>query len=146
MHNHAAAPAPAPPVNLNDNMIVGNRISGNGADTADAGTSGPTGINVFSKAPITGTVISQNVFDDEAIDVAFNAPTGQLNVHLNDFDSRGIGIDNHLGTGIVDAIQNWWGCPQGPGGKRCATILGPGVAFTPWLFFPFNNGDDSGHR
>ncbi len=60
MHNHAAAPAPAPPVNLNDNVIVGNHISGNAADTEDAATSGPTGINVYSVAPITGTVISQN--------------------------------------------------------------------------------------
>jgi nitrous oxidase accessory protein NosD len=140
MHNHAAAPAPAPPVNLNDNLIVANRISGNGADTADAGTSGPTGINVFSVAPITGTVISQNVFQDEAIDVAFNAPVGQLSVHLNDFDTHGIGIDN-LGAGTVNATQNWWGCPAGPGGKRCATIAGPGVVSTPWLIFPFNSGD-----
>ncbi len=67
MHNHAAAPAPAPPVNMNDNVIVGNRISGNGEDTLDAATSGPTGINLFSMAPVTGTVVSQNVFDDESI-------------------------------------------------------------------------------
>jgi nitrous oxidase accessory protein NosD len=146
MHNHAAAPAPAPPVNLNDNVIVGNRISGNGTDTEDAATSGPTGVNVFSVAPITGTVISQNVFDDEAIDIAFNAPVGQLNVHLNDFDSKGIGIDNHLGTGTVSATDNWWGCPTGPGGKRCTTIVGPGVAFTPWLTSPFNDDHDSGHQ
>ena len=137
MHNHAAAPAPAPPVNLNDNVITGNRISGNAADTEDAGTSGPTGINVFSVAPITGTVISQNVFEDEAIDVAFKAPSGQVNVHLNDFNNRAIGVDN-LGTGTVDAIQNWWGCALGPLSKRCASITGPNVVFTPWLLFPFN--------
>jgi nitrous oxidase accessory protein NosD len=138
MHNHAAAPAPAPPINLNDNVIIGNRISGNAADTADAGTSGPTGINVFSVAPITGTVISQNVFEDEAIDVAFKAPSGQVNVHLNDFNNRAIGVDN-LGTGSVDATQNWWGCAFGPLSKRCASITGPNVVSTPWLLFPFNN-------
>lgn len=140
MHNHAAAPAPAPPVNLNDNVIVGNRISGNAADTADAATSGPTGINVYSVAPITGTVISQNVIDDEAIGVAFKAPTGQLNVHLNDFQFRGIGVDN-LGTGTVDATENWWNCLTGPGSKRCSTVAGSGVNSTPWLLFPFNSGD-----
>ena len=32
MHNHAFAPAPAPPVNLNDNAIIGNHFSGNAAD------------------------------------------------------------------------------------------------------------------
>jgi hypothetical protein len=140
MHNHGAAPAPAPPVNLNDNVIVGNRISGNAADTADAATSGPTGINVYSVAPITGTVISQNVIDDEAIAVAFKAPTGQLNVHLNDFQIHGIGVDN-LGTGTVDATENWWNCLTGPGSRRCSTVAGSGVNSTPWLLFPFNNGD-----
>jgi hypothetical protein len=136
MHNHAAAPSPAPPVNLNGNMIIGNHISGNAADTADAGTSGPTGINVYSVAPITGTVISQNVFDDEAIDIAFSAPAGELSVHLNDFDTNEVGIDN-MSTGTVNATQNWWHCPAGPGGKGCTTIVGSGVAFTPWLTSPF---------
>jgi len=137
MHNHAAAPAPAPPVNMNDNVIVGNRISGNGEDTFDAATSGPTGINLFSVAPVTGTVVSQNVFDDESIDIAFNAPAGQINAHLNDFD-KAIGVDN-IGTGTVNATFNWWNCPAGPGGKKCATVIGSGVAVTPWLTSPFDN-------
>jgi parallel beta-helix repeat protein len=141
MHNHAAAPSPAPPVNLNDNVIAGNRISGNAADTEDAGTSGPTGINVFSVAPITGTVISQNVFEDEAIDIAFKAPVGQLSVHFNDFDTWGIGVEN-LGTGTVNATDNWWHCHAGPDGKGCTTVSGPGVWFTPWLTSRFNNNGD----
>jgi parallel beta-helix repeat protein len=135
MHNHAAAPAPAPQVNLNDNVIVGNHISGNAADTADAATPGPTGINIYSVAPITGTVISQNVFEDEAVDVAFKAPVGEISAHFNNFDT-GIGVDN-LGTGTVNATDNWWRCLAGPSGKRCATVSGPGVMFTPWLLFPF---------
>jgi len=112
-----------PPVNMNDNVIVGNHFSGNGPDNPGAPTSGPTGINVFSKAVITGTVISPNTFDQEAIDVGFNAPAGQLDFRFNDFSS-GIAIEN-LSTGTVDATRNWWNCAAGPnGGMRCATIQG----------------------
>jgi hypothetical protein len=135
MHNHASAPAPAPPINMNNNLVVGNYFAGNSADTEDAATSGPTGINIFSTAPVTGTVITQNKFDDEAIDLAFNAPGGQVAAHFNDF-SRGIGVDN-LGTGAVDATDNWWNCVAGPLGGRCASVAGAGVTFNPWLFFPF---------
>jgi len=141
MHNHAAAPM-APPVNMNDNVIVSNRIYGNGQDTEDAATSGPTGVNLFSVAPVTGTVVSQNWFDNEAIDVAFNAPSGQINAHLNNFDMKGIGVDN-IGTGTVNATFNWWNCSGGPGGgKKCASVVGSGVVFTPWLTAPF---DDDHH-
>jgi nitrous oxidase accessory protein NosD len=139
MHNHAWS-AMAPPVNLNDNVIVGNHVSGNAADTADAATSGPTGINVFSVAPITGTIISQNNIENESIAVAFNAPMGWLIAHLNNFERRSIGIDN-IGAATVDATENWWGCPTGPGTDHCATVVGSGVSWTPWLVFPFENGN-----
>ncbi len=146
MHNHAAAPAPAPPVNLNDNVIVGNIISGNAADTADSATSGPTGINVHSVAPIFGTVISQNIFDDEAIDVAFKAPMGQVSAHFNSFSRKATGVDN-LGSGTVDATENWWGCPFGPNGNSCASIAGTEVLFAPWLTSPFEDGNqDHGNQ
>jgi parallel beta-helix repeat protein len=149
MHSHT------PAQNLNDNLIVGNRISGNGADTEDAATPGPTGINVFGLSPITGTIISENVIDDEAVDIATKTPA-QVNVHLNDLLGEKIGVDN-LGTGTVDATENWWGCPGGPGAEECTTVSpvsGTGVAFTPWLRQPIpkfsppeddekgNQGDD----
>ncbi len=144
MHNHAAPPM-APPVNLNDNVIVGNRFSGNGPDNPGAPTPGPTGINIFSMGPITGTVVSQNTFDNEAIDVAFNAPAGQLNVHFNNF-STGIGVDN-MGSGMIDATENWWNCPTGPNHPHCATEQGTSVTFWPWLTWPFDDeGQDGMHR
>lgn len=136
MHNHAAAPSPAPPVNMNDNVIAGNSISGNGRDTEDAATSGPTGINIFSVAPVWGTVISQNTIDNESIDIAFNAPMGQVNAHFNDFDPYSTGVDN-IGTGTISATENWWGCVRGPGLAGCASIAGPGITVSPWLFAPF---------
>jgi nitrous oxidase accessory protein NosD len=137
MHNHASAPAPAPPVNMDGNVVVGNRFSGNGADTEDTATSGPTGVNVYSTAPIYGTIVEQNVFENESIDVAFNAPSGELSVHFNDF-SNGTGVDN-IGAAPVNATENWWHCAAGPGVKHCATVVGSKVATTPWLTFPFDS-------
>jgi hypothetical protein len=66
-HSHA------PGDTFADNMIVANQISGNGADLFDTATPGPTGINVnsgFGFSPIAGTLISQNVIDHEAFEVA----------------------------------------------------------------------------
>jgi hypothetical protein len=60
VHNHAAAQG-APAVDLDDNVIVGNIISKNGADTEDTATPGPAGINIASVGPINGIVVSQNV-------------------------------------------------------------------------------------
>jgi hypothetical protein len=137
MHNHASAPAPAPPINMNGNVIVHNHFSGNGADTSDAATSGPTGVNIYSTAPVYGTVVSQNSFDDESIDVAYNAPTGQLDAHFNDF-SLGTGVDE-IGAAAVNATENWWHCAAGPGATtHCATVTGASVAVAPWLKFPFD--------
>lgn len=120
---------------LNDNLIVGNQISGNGADTEDAATPGPTGINVFGVSPITGTVISQNVISQEDYQVVVNTPT-QVNVHLNNFLDKTVGVDN-LGAGTSDATENWWGCSGGPGAQGCASVGGSGVLSTPWLTKPF---------
>ncbi len=145
LHNHAFSPM-APPVNFNNNEIIGNYFSGNGPDNPGAPTSGPTGINISSMAPISGTVVEQNIFDNEAIDIGFTAPAGsQLDAHFNNF-ARGTGIDKG-GAGPVDATENWWGCSTAPGGKHCATIQGSGVSFTPWLTAPYVSiGDNDGHH
>jgi hypothetical protein len=137
MHNHAPVTGMAPPVNLNNNVILLNHIYGNAADTEDAATSGPTGINIHSLVPIYGTVISQNTIEDEAVDVAFKAPLGsQLLVHFNNFESTGIGVDN-LGTGTVVATDNWWNCAGGPGTSGCTTVSGSNVIWAPWLTTAF---------
>jgi hypothetical protein len=133
MHNHASIPG-APPVVFNDNVIVGNIISQNGADTEDTATSGPAGINIASIAPINGTVVSQNVISQESIAFAFRAP-GEVTASLNNF-TAGTGIFNG-GSGTVDGTENWWGCLGGPASPACASASGA-VAFAPWLTSPFS--------
>jgi parallel beta-helix repeat protein len=129
MHSHA------PGQNLDDNTIVGNYIAGNGADTEDAATPGKTGINVFGVSPTEGTIISQNVIKDEAVQIAVNTPA-HVEIHLNNFFDDTLGVDN-LGTGSVDATENWWACAGGPkGGEKCTSVEGPDVLFTPWLTKP----------
>jgi len=140
MHSHANFPSPLPPPYLNDNVIVGNQIARNAADTADATTPGTAGINIYSVVAVRGTVISKNVFDDEAIDIAFNVPAGsQLDAHFNNFSAAAIGVDN-LGAGSVTATENWWHCSGGPAGtvSTCATSAGDLVGgAAPWLTTPF---------
>ena len=133
MHSHS------PFQNLNNNLIVGNRISNNGPD-ADVPTSGPAGIVVFSDIaggapPITGTLISQNIISDEAVGIAV-ATNGSVDAHLNSLlDKHAIGVANLRG-GTVDARQNWWGCKDGPTDDKCSQIEGPNVLFDPWLTRP----------
>ncbi|MGE5206754.1 MAG: nitrous oxide reductase family maturation protein NosD [Chlamydiota bacterium] len=129
MHSHA------PGQNLSDNLIVFNYVAGNGQDTEDAATPGPTGINVFGVSPANGTVISQNVIHNEAVDVAVNT-SADVEVHLNNFIGHATGVDN-LNSGMVNATENWWGCSKGPGTNGCASVGGSGVLTTPWLTMPF---------
>ncbi|HTJ86054.1 MAG TPA: hypothetical protein VL349_02250 [Terriglobales bacterium] len=93
------------------------------------------GINIFSVSPITGTVIAANVITAEAVNVAINTPP-EVDLHLNNFSAHSMDVNN-LGSGTVNATENWWGCAAGPGKDNCATISGSGVTFIPFLTQPF---------
>jgi parallel beta-helix repeat protein len=129
-----------PNQNLNGNQIIGNTISANGADQADTPTSGPAGINIGAVSPINGTVISQNTFSQEGIDVVINAP-GTFSVTRNTFARGGIGVMS-TGRGQVSAEGNYWGCgsdPRSPfpGFTSCAAIAG-NVTVNTWQSNPFS--------
>jgi len=146
LHNNGlpgvALHAHSPGINLDNNIIVGNEISGNGADTEDAATPGPTGVNVYglSLSVITGTVIARNTISNEAVDIAISA-SGQVDAHFNNLLGSGsIGVDN-IGTGPVNATENWWGCSEGPGAGWCTSVSGSGVLSSPWLHRPLSGSE-----
>ena len=133
MHGHT------PGQSMSDTIIAGNILFGNGADTEDAFTPGPTGVNIFSVSPATGTIVSQNTISREQVAVAANT-SAEVDVNLNSFRTSGLnlGIDD-ITTGLVNATENWWGCPNGPGSSECAgirTVHPSTVLFVPWLTSP----------
>lgn len=125
MHSHT------PGQFLTGNRIIDNTLSGNGADTGDAATAGPTGINLFAVSPASGTVISGNMISDESIDLAVNTKA-VITAHLNQFLGGGTGISN-LGAGSIDATLSWWGCANGPPGAGCSGVNGARVFYVPVL-------------
>jgi parallel beta-helix repeat protein len=131
MHNHV----PNPNIILRDNIVTGNYIAGNGADP-DVGTTGPTGISVLGTTAVSGMLITLNQIENEAVDIAVkNATSAAAGVvaHLNNLVGRNaIGLDN-LGTGPVDASQNYWGCANGPGARGCSSVEGGSVTTAPFL-------------
>lgn len=127
-HSHVGPNFGAPADNLSDNVIVGNRISGNAADIGDTPTSGPAGIDVNSGgggSPITGTVIAENSISGESKDIVVNTPA-QVDVHLNNLPGT-TGVDN-VGTGTVNAAANFWGCSLGANASGCSTANGSGIS------------------
>jgi len=135
IHNHVnlAFPNHPPNPNANDNVIVGNYISGNQRDPS-LPTTVPTGISVLGVTPITGLVISGNIIQNEDIDIATKSAS-TIDAHLNTLEGKKVGVANLSPAGIVDATVNWWGCPKGPEAHGCATAVG-NVLYIPWLTQP----------
>jgi len=127
-----------PDQNLDNNVVIGNTISGNGPDTDEAATPGTAGIAFTTVGPIRGTVITENTITGQDIGVVWHAP-GAAAVNRNNLMLYGVGIYN-LGTGTVDAENNYWGCVSGPlglGGNKCATARVGGVSVGTWATKPF---------
>jgi hypothetical protein len=142
MHNHVGGPLP---VNFNDNQILGNVFSGNGADPDNEGSLGPTGISISSTVPIAGTNVVANRFEKESEDVAaYTPPYGLISAHLNNFVPA-VGTFS-LASAFIDDTVNWWNCRSGPVSVTGISVAGPCAgegsqlpAFTsPWLTEPFS--------
>ncbi|HEY4115704.1 MAG TPA: right-handed parallel beta-helix repeat-containing protein [Rhizomicrobium sp.] len=126
--------AHSPSEDFSNNVIEDNFIANNGPDTADAATPGPTGINAFGVSAIDGLLIYHNTVKREGIDVVTNTPA-TVEAHENSLLGGNTGLDN-LGSGSVNAQDNWWGCSKGPNSKRCSAVAGSNVVYDPWLSSP----------
>jgi parallel beta-helix repeat protein len=127
--------AHAPGINMDNNVITGNYIAGNGPDDdPDALTTVPTGINIAGFSIINGTIISGNVIKQEGIDIAAQT-AGLIVAQQNNLNGNGYGVQN-FGPGSVDARNNWWGCAKGPNASGCSLSGGGNVQTTPWLASP----------
>jgi len=149
LHTHVGPAFGLPADNMDGNMIIGNYIAGNLADTDDTATPGHVGININSGGggtPVMGTMIAENLILDEDDDVAVNTP-GKVTIHSNDLLGGKVGVANICAfdkaacTGLIDATENFWGCAAGPGGKGCTTDSGGSISVNPWLKRPFNKSD-----
>ncbi len=138
MHAHA------PNQILNDNMLVANTLINNAADTEDAATPGPTGINIYSLMPISGNMVIGNSIQGESVDVAVHAPALPIPspampalVQFNSLGGNGIGVANLSPVSTVNATENFWSCPNGPTiSGSCSMVSGPNVLWAPWLATP----------
>ena len=94
---------------------------------------------------ITGTIVSQNVIERESVAIVISNPAGAIvNLHLNDLESRHVGVDN-LGAGIGERASRTGGAARvGPARRDVRRSSDPVCTFAPWLREPIH--DDNDHR
>jgi hypothetical protein len=137
MHGHA------PNQTLGDNLIVDNLLVNNAADTEDAATPGPTGINLFAVSPSSGTIVALNNFDKQQVDIVSHIP-GEVFAPLNNLTAYGLnlGVLNFAGS-FTNATSNWWGCPGGPNQGQCSRAISANsgsLLVNPWLSSQYDPG------
>ena len=155
LHSHVGPAFGAPADDMSGNVIIGNFIAKNLADSGDTATPGRVGININSGgggSPVLDTVITGNLIQDEDVDIAVNTPA-QVDAHLNNLLGGKVGVANICAfdkatacTGSINATQNYWGCPGGPGARGCSTTSGAGILVTPWLRQPIAFGSSDQHQ
>lgn len=152
----------AGPVTIEDNVIGGNRYTGN----PNNGTG--SGILIFSAknntltqnsvadnnngivfaggdfglcapADATGNSATCNIItghDAFSYEAGVLSDTALNSVTDNSITGNAIGIDaSAISVGTLDAEDNWWGCAGGPGNPGCDTVVGS-VNSVPFLSAP----------
>ncbi len=133
--------------NADNNVILGNTLSGNGGDSEATPVNDPPGLGIeilsngdfgvpFSSAsPISGTIISHNSISKEAIDVWVGNNATTADVVLNNLLGKGATGVANAGTGSVTATGNYWRCPEGPNSPKCTSTSGT-VVSSPFTSHP----------
>jgi hypothetical protein len=113
-------------------------VSGN---TLTGTTTTNDSIGIWLRGPNNNATIQGNTITSTNRGIAVTDYEGNglfssgVNIHYNNITGNGTGVDNSANTNIVNAVNNWWGCNDGPG------IIGPGsgdkvsdnVTYDPWL-------------
>jgi hypothetical protein len=124
--------------------FANNKVSGAGATTTEPPTYGAyltTDLLSFGFGDLTATLTHNQIEKfGTGVLVTQTKPTppspagGQATVTAskNTIRHNGTGANGETGT-VVNAQNNYWGCPQGPNNSpKCDTAIGT-VAYTPWL-------------
>ncbi len=133
--------------NADNNVIVGNAVSGNGGDGEATPVAHPPGLGIevlsngsfgfpFDGAsPIVGTMISHNNVSKQDIDVWVGNNATDAHVTLNNLVGKGASGVTNAGSGTVTATENYWGCPKGPNSSSCTSTSGT-VISSPFASHP----------
>ena len=106
--------------------MTGNRITG-----ASGGVAGVRTVGFVTGTTVEGNSISGLTHGVLADNNAGGEQSGTA-VHFNRIVGNATaGLQNN-GTTAIDAIDNWWGCNEGPGQTGCDAVVGPADA-DPWL-------------
>ncbi len=106
---------------------------------------------VFVNRATTGLYVNTGTFAAPADTLVFNnvdtavQSTSGVGVafRCSTLTGRTWGVNNTTPASVVDAQQNWWGDPSGPGGQGSGSgsRASTGVSFGGWLAVPCNDGD-----
>jgi len=92
-------------------------------------------VSTFFGAGTTATLIGNNLMDNShGISVGQPGDTSDVTATHNRFYTNEFGIESRSPT--VNAVNNWWGCNDGPGSGYCDPLKerdGGIVEFDPWL-------------
>lgn len=114
-------------------IISGNVISNNvGVATTDGSTSAGILLTTYFGPGTQATVLENTLMNNTTgIEVGYNeSDTSTVIAHFNRIVGNETGISSTAPT--VDAINNWWGCNEGPAGADCDPVNAL-VDADPWL-------------